>query len=164
MQFMIQVKKHLPRLARRRRPLQGTHVYLASRFARQIELRSVADELHGAGATITSRWVFGPGPLSDSDLANPGGHGTQKALMDLEDLRRSNLFIAFTQTGDGPSGRGGRHAEFGIAIGLGIPVVVVGPKEHVFHCLPAVQQFPSWSEARTALLRGRTSGISREAA
>jgi hypothetical protein len=30
-------------------------------------------------------------------------------------------------------------------------VVVVGPREHVFHCLPLVEHYSSWAEARLAL-------------
>jgi len=47
--------------------------------------------------------------------------------------------------------RGGKHAEFGLALGLGfIRTWLVGPREHVFHAL-ADRQFASWQEAKAAL-------------
>ena len=37
--------------------------------------------------------------------------------------------------------RGGRHVEFGIAIGLSKIVIAVGPRETVFHHLPEIRHF-----------------------
>ena len=145
----------LPKRARMadNRGLRGKQVYLAARFARQAELREVAEELRQAGAGISSRWLQSPEPLDNAEL-NPASRGSEMALMDIADLRRSDICIAFTENGQGPGGRGGRHTELGIALGLGMPVIVVGPREHVFHCLPEVEQYPTWADARHNLLGG----------
>lgn len=135
-------------------------VYLASRFARREELRAIAKELENEGFVVTSRWLDSPTSLAGSDL-DPGGRGAELALMDLEDLRRSDICVAFTEEAEHPRpGRGGRHTELGIAIALGIEVVLVGPREHVFHTLPIIRQFSDWPSACRALVPSRESGSS----
>lgn len=125
-------------------------VYLASRFARRAELKAVAAQLTSHGFEVTSRWLDSPNPLSQHDL--DAGAAAAFAEMDLEDLRRADLCIAFTESADHPSpGRGGRHAELGIALGLGLEVLLVGPREHVFHALPEIRQFANWDGPDGAL-------------
>lgn len=114
-------------------------------------MRAVATDLEAAGLVITSRWLGSPAPLTASDL-EPGGSGEQLAMMDLEDLRRSDICLAFTEDSHQVSrGRGGRHTELGMAIGLGLKVLIVGPREHVFHALPSIERFSDWPSARAAL-------------
>jgi hypothetical protein len=133
----------------------GASVYLASRFARRDEMRAIASELSAAGFLVTSRWLQSSAALTAAEL-EPGRLGGQLACMDLEDLRRAELLVAFTEEPDQQRpGRGGRHTELGIALGLGIGVVLVGPREHVFHTLPEIQQFPDWSSARATLFAAR---------
>jgi hypothetical protein len=79
--------------------------------------------------------------------------------MDFADVTRSHLCIAFTEPGGTLSGRGGRHTELGIALALNMRVIVVGPREHILHCLPEVEQYDSWEGAREALL-GTTAATS----
>jgi hypothetical protein len=76
--------------------------------------------------------------------------------MDLEDVRRASICLAFTEPREeSKPGRGGRHTELGIALALGLHVMLVGPREHVFHCLPSIEQHSSWEEARSSLLQTR---------
>jgi len=127
---------------------EETRVYLASRFARQRELRGIAQELESHGYIVTSRWLNSPEPLAD-DALHSDGSAPELAIMDLEDLHQADLCIAFTEPPDNPRpGRGGRHTELGVALGLGRKVLVVGPREHVFHCLPQVDHYPDWNAAR----------------
>jgi hypothetical protein len=73
--------------------------------------------------------------------------------MDLEDVRGSDVCVAFTESADAADrGRGGRHTELGIALGLGSLIVIVGPLEHVFHCLPDLVHHKDWQSARSWLL------------
>lgn len=127
-------------------------VYLASRFARQAELRAIAQELERHGYNVTSRWLESPGPLAN-DALHGDGKAQELALMDLEDLRQADICIAFTEPLDNPRpGRGGRHTELGVALGLGHKVLVIGPREHVFHCLPQIAHYPDWDTARRHIL------------
>lgn len=133
-------------------PVGTGRIYLASRFARRDEMRTIAWELESCGFEVTSRWLESPAALTSSDL-EPEGVGADLASMDLEDLRRSDVCLAFTEASDHPRpGRGGRHTELGIAIGLGLGIMLIGPREHVFHALPFVRHFSEWPSARQALL------------
>ena len=64
-------------------------------------------------------------------------------------IAASDIFIAFTEEPDSPYGRGGRHVEFGFAMyHYGEDhlkaVIVVGPRENIFHALPEVHRIDSW--------------------
>jgi hypothetical protein len=118
-------------------------------------MREVARELESWGFEVTSRWLDNPTAVAATDL-EPGSIGAHLASMDLEDLRRSDICLAFAEeVGHPRPGRGGRHTELGIAIGLGLDVVLVGPREHVFHALPIVRHFTDWPTARGALQSSR---------
>lgn len=100
---------------------------------------------------MTSRWLQSERALEGVDLTG-SGRGAELASMDLDDLRAATICISFTEDERGQRGRGGRHTELGIALALNMRVILVGPREHVFHCLPTVEHYPSWDEARRALL------------
>lgn len=80
------------------------------------------------------------------------------ARMDLDDVRSASVCIAFTESPGQAQGRGGRHTELGIALAMGLRVILIGPREHVFHCLPDIEQFDTWEEARDALGIPRPQG------
>jgi hypothetical protein len=127
-------------------------VYFAACFSRRAELRGHATDLHRYGFVVTSRWLDSPAKLEESELRRDG-RGAQVARMDLEDVQGADVCFAFTEPVDGADrGRGGRHTELGIALALGSLCVIVGPREHVFHCLPDVVHHPDWQSARTWLL------------
>jgi hypothetical protein len=65
------------------------------------------------------------------------------AKADIEDIAQADVVVSFTSPGQG---QGGRHVEFGISIALDKQVVLVGPREHVFHALPQVIQFDTTDE------------------
>jgi hypothetical protein len=129
-------------------------IYLAAAYQRIDEMRGVRDVLEALGYQVTSRWIDQQGKgegLGASDLAENPERGIQYAELDLEDLHAAETVISFT----GQSGRGGRHVEFGVATALGKRLIVVGPREHVFHTLPAVEWFPDWSRLVMALSGSR---------
>jgi hypothetical protein len=147
---MIRRMLEARRLSAAKRRMQHPRIYFAARTGRQEELREIAEHLTVEGAEVTSRWLFSE-PLTNSELSALG-RAPALAQMDLDDLARAQVCIAFTEgTTTANAGRGGRHAELGIALGLGKRVLVVGPREHVFHCLPGIEHYPSWDEARLAL-------------
>jgi hypothetical protein len=57
----------------------------------------------------------------------------------------ADIIILFSEK-SGISHRGGRHVEFGLAIGLKKRLIVIGPRENIFHCLPQVELFDSWED------------------
>lgn len=128
--------------------MTGKRIYLAARYSRHPEMRGVRDVLEALGCEVTSRWIdmhggvltqsIGPGRLNaDPERACPF------AEADLDDLRLADTVISFTSADGG--GKGGRHVEFGVAVGLGKRLVLVGPREHVFHTLPSIEWHPDWA-------------------
>ena len=143
-----------------------TAYYFAARYSRNPELREYRDQLVAAipGARVTSRWIdchpdvvggleqsFTPEALA----ADPEGCW-QFGQHDLEDLSAAEAIVSFT--GNGGGGKGGRHIEHGIALCYAdngpwltpnvanFRVIVVGPREHIFHCHPATEVYATWVE------------------
>ncbi len=134
-------------------------VYLAARFDRLSELNDYADWLRGIGFIIDCRWLTGTHQLHPGaeQLDKPTGFENQPdgvtmlarpfAEDDLEDIRRADILVLFSERSESHSKRGGRHVEFGIALGLGKLLVVIGPRENVFHCLEKVVRFDTWADS-----------------
>jgi hypothetical protein len=117
-------------------------IYLAAQYARNPEMRQVRNILHGLGYSVTSRWIDQHDgsleeALGEAELGANPERGVPFALKDIEDIRAADTVIHFTG-----AGRGGRHTEFGIAIALGKSLILIGPREHVFHTLPQILWFP----------------------
>lgn len=123
-------------------------IYLASRYSRHAEMQGVRGVLETFNHKITSRWIdchtdvmgnftesFSQDFLNTNfaDCAPLGQH-------DLDDILNSDCVISFTGSGS----KGGRHVEFGYALALGKRLVLVGPRENVFHTLSVVEYHPSW--------------------
>ena len=100
-------------------------VYIAASYPRKAEAVALIQGLHEEGHSITSRW-----------LADIGKYRVDKrlAIRDIEDIRRANVLLQLTD-GKVQLTRGGRQVELGIAIGLAMPVIILGEKEHIFHAL-----------------------------
>src|SRR3989304_5353709 len=111
-------------------------IYLAAAFSRRAELSAYAAELRTLGHEVVSRWHEGERHQASEEelLGADQTTAIRLASEDWDDLERAELLIAFTE---GQQHRhGGRHAEFGLALGLGfIRIWLVGPREHVFHAL-----------------------------
>jgi nucleoside 2-deoxyribosyltransferase len=136
----------------------GCKVYIAARYARRDELKDFARELQDAGASIACRWLYADGgALLDDDLS-PQSRAGKLAAIDFEDVQSADICLAFTEPGENPSGRGGRHTELGIALALGRRVILIGPREHVFHCLPQIEHYETWEAARRSLGVGDSGG------
>lgn len=102
-------------------------LYLAGSWLRRDEIRGYADDLKKFGVEITSRWLYTHGNMPDY----------QAALEDLEDIRKADMLVLFTQDSSAGYTTGGRHFESGYAWAKGMPMFIVGPRENVFHSLVA---------------------------
>jgi hypothetical protein len=69
------------------------------------------------------------------------GFNQNTAIDDLEDIDRSDTLLFFSEDPLVGIPRGGRHVEFGYALGTGKRVCVVGGHENVFHFLPEVVHY-----------------------
>jgi nucleoside 2-deoxyribosyltransferase len=129
--------------------------YFAARYSRHAELRAYRDQLLEAfpDAGVTSGWID-PRPGDEEDCA-PDMLDTEPARcwqfadIDLADIDAADIFVSFT----GPVGRGGRHIEHGYAMARGLRIVIVGPRDNIFHCAPDTEVYPSWPEFLAAEVR-----------
>lgn len=136
-------------------------IYLAARYSRNAEMRGVRDVLTALGYAVTSRWIDQhDGELLESVTtavlnSDPASvcHFGQK---DIEDLTAADTVISFTSADGG--GKGGRHVEYGLALGLNKRLILVGPREHIFHTLPQAEHYVSWRQLVMALTPARLGG------
>lgn len=129
------------------------NIYLAARFSQHSEMQGVRDVLEVLGHKITSRWIdlHGGDQLESatSDQLNVDPEACSVfGIHDIEDMDAAETMISFTTTG---GGKGGRHVEFGYGLATGKRMVLVGPREHIFHTLPQVEHYPDWSRLVIAL-------------
>jgi len=123
--------------------------YLAGSYDRREEFNEYADGLRALGHESMARWLEGNGNLSPE----------AQARMDATDILLSDWFITFTYPeGEGPS-RGGRHVEYGIAWYTKKRLIVVGPRENIFHHLDA-EVYADWPEAFAVLAEEGVNGVS----
>lgn len=114
----------------------GYRVYLAGRFSRRDEFNDYARQLRLRNFTVDARWLVEKHEWygEDSDAAIAAAE--QFARDDVEDVLRSDFVLVFTERPNpGGRNRGGRHVEYGIAVGQGKDIVVIGDPENVFHTL-----------------------------
>src|SRR5713226_6452736 len=111
-------------------------IYIAARYSRRAEMAAQAGILRAAGHEVTSRW------LVEHNVEWTGGHDPQWeeiSLGDIEDIDSAEVVISFTHPRGTPVTGGGRHVEFGYAYAKGKKLIIVGPRENVFHHLPGVE-------------------------
>ena len=126
--------------------------YLAARYIRRRQMLEIASELQALGHSVVSTWIDGhhetrPGIDGDATVAEKA----LWAIEDVHDIERCDCLLAFTEEPRSGNSRGGRHVELGIALGLGKQVIICGPRENVFCCLPEVEAYDSWVECKRAI-------------
>ena len=124
-------------------------VYFASRYSRHLEMQEYCRIItRDSNSIVTSRWIWGNHQIDDKGLSQETRQEERErfAREDYEDLMNADLVISFTEVPRSTNSRGGRHVEFGIALGCGKRVVVIGYRENVFHCLPQVEFYASFEE------------------
>ncbi len=122
-------------------------IYLAGRYHRREELLKLSEDYIKDGHEITSKWLAG---------AEEGMTYTDIATMDLEDVERADALVLYSEPYGEPIPGGGRHVEFGYAIGRKKKVFIVGPLENVFHWTPGVIVFPK-TESLVRHLHGKVN-------
>ena len=120
--------------------------YLAARYSRREELQGYKTELEALGHKVYGRWLTGAHLAAEDDILKRPALGSGFALEDLIDIDQADTMISFTEPPRGTASRGGRHVEFGYALARGKQMIIVGPRENVFHCLPGVTVYATWAE------------------
>ena len=116
-------------------------VYLASRYSRRPEMKSIAKVLEYNGIAVTSRWLDETiSPKSQLSDVTPA-FCLETALTDLEDIRQADTMVFFSEDPLVGTPRGGRHVEFGYALARRKRIVVIGGSENIFHFLPQIVHY-----------------------
>lgn len=115
-------------------------VYIAARDLERA--RTLRDKIVALpGVTCCARWIVEADPTKFGKGHDYGAEERQRqAITCYEDVKSCNVIVSL---GEKSMGKGGRHVEFGIALGLldimGAPDCFhVGPPENVFHWHPDV--------------------------
>jgi hypothetical protein len=123
-----------------------TNYYFASRFSNHPLMREVRDRLlaEHPESVVTSRWIDLHGGDQDTSvtaevLSATPEVGVRFCLDDLEDIDMAHVVVSFT----GEGGKGGRHIEYGYALGSGKDLVIIGPRENIFHTHPRARWYPT---------------------
>ncbi|HSV38716.1 MAG TPA: hypothetical protein VLI04_08150 [Nocardioidaceae bacterium] len=152
-----------------------TRAYLAAPYAARERVAEYARDLVRHGIDVTASW------LDETHEINEGTTGAATALQpeevarhaatDLDDIARCDVLVLFTarSLGFDPAevASGGRHVETGYALAKGIPVLVIGEPENVFHRLdhinhtgmsgPWVERVSTWIEALAEFVERRSA-------
>ncbi len=129
-------------------------IYIAGRYESLDMLQGWATYLVEDGHGISSRWLSGAHDFavdSAGQKIRAGGEEARWAAEDMEDVCRAEVLLVFSPKNHFCTGRGGRHVEVGLALGLGKRILLVGERENVFHHLPQIEQYDSFNAARAAL-------------
>lgn len=126
-------------------------VYIAAQYARKREVRQYSLILRDHGHAVVQTWHLEPHEANVT-LAQCGDELlVQYSERDLGELRTCDILIFFAEDQHSQPPRGGRHVEFGYALAHDKRILVVGERENMFHYLPDVEVYPSFSAAIQAL-------------
>jgi nucleoside 2-deoxyribosyltransferase len=118
-------------------------VYIAGQYARRDEFRLVAEELRKRGIYVTSGWLEEDEPLNHNLADFPTEWKRKQAYNDMGDIDSAEFVLFFAEPSDEQPKRGGRHVEFGYALGKRKPINVIGGEENIFHYSYLVKHYPS---------------------
>lgn len=109
-------------------------VYVASHYAEKELSKELRAQVIAAGHECTSKW------LDETWEKDPEDHETRQklALMDLENVLGSDVMLLRNPVESHRKGTGGRRVEFGFAVGIGMPILILGKTENIFDDLPRV--------------------------
>jgi len=116
-------------------------VYIAARGQDQLLAKLCRQMLEPYGIRCTSRWL-------DQTLIN---ESHDEAQMDLDDVRAADALIVLKPKDSHGLTTGGHHVETGVALERGLPIILLGEAENVFHQHDSVRVF-RWPVASWRLL------------
>ena len=129
-------------------------IYLAARYSRRSEIQKYKNDLEDKGFIVTSTWLNEAITEEEKDIVNKSEEAHDSipidarilAETDVNDVIRADTLILFSETPVSKYARGGRHVEFGIALASDKKIIVVGPRENIFHTLENVEHFYDWDD------------------
>jgi hypothetical protein len=130
-------------------------IYVSARYSRKLEVADVAAALELAGFEVTSTWHEEPhdGAIEIHELT--ADQRREYAARDLAEVDAAHILLLFSESDQTFNRRGGRHVEFGYALGVGKAIAVVGPQENIFHHLSWVKHHDTLEDFIMWALRKR---------
>lgn len=104
-------------------------IYIAASMHSKKEAKDVAINLQFQGHVITSTW-----------FENQSYDKVNDAMADLSEIMQAECVVFLTKE---PSSEGGRHIEFGFALGKKKRLIILGERESCFTYLDYVEQYDS---------------------
>jgi nucleoside 2-deoxyribosyltransferase len=124
--------------------------YIAAPYPERDQAIRIMRMLELQGIEVTSTWLRSPDTLSD-----------EHARVDLADVARADVLVALNPESWNERGTGGRHVEFGYALALGKPIVLVGERSNIFHYLDIVKRIDDSEDITKQVLKaGDRVGVS----
>jgi hypothetical protein len=129
--------------------------YVAARWDDRKLAMEAAAQLRDAGIVIHSTWLS---PRDDQSMDTLKAEGNiviearARALMDVHEIAKSNLFVQLSPEAGFRNSTGGKHVELGIAIALGKTIYIIGQRENVFHYHPSCRLVPTVDAIINSLL------------
>jgi hypothetical protein len=115
-------------------------IYLSAPFGAILSMRTIKQEIEKLGPyQVVSTWI---NENPDPKVAPPS---EAKALRDLEELSHADMLIKFPKL-PGQGATSGKNQEMGVAIAMGLEILVVGGKEGIFDWLSDIRHFDSVKE------------------
>lgn len=122
-------------------------VYLAAQYHMKAQIAARTADLRGLGIEVVSTWHEEPDDPNVSLNDVNGETLREYAARDLREICECDALVLHTVDPDEKTRRGGRHYESGYAAALGKIVVIVGPRENIFHHLIAPDLiFSTWGD------------------
>jgi nucleoside 2-deoxyribosyltransferase len=125
--------------------MKKLNVYLASRHEDRPEIVKIRKCLIANNINVTSRWLTQGGVIKQligvrkCDIVENQREGCLRVQTnDLEDIDAADVVVVFSPKKAFCNSTGGRHVEFGYALGTKKPLILVGFRENVFHWNPKV--------------------------
>ena len=108
--------------------------YLSAKYSYREALLPIAETLKSIGHEVQARWLY-----RDEPEASSVEQKRKAAHEDLCDIEACHKFVMFNFPIGQPEPSSGRHVEFGCALMLRKPCILVGPNESVFATLAGMQ-------------------------
>lgn len=106
-------------------------VYISSSYQMKEQAVICRDVLTTHDIEVVSTWHDG------IEADDPSGWASG-ADIDLKELKTAHILLALNPITWANKGTGGRHVEFGYALGKAIPILIVGERTNAFHHFPGV--------------------------
>jgi hypothetical protein len=122
----------------RMRANESKFIYIAAPYTAIEPAMQLKQLLEEAGHIVTSTWMLS-GYKGDDNLSPDAW--LWEAKHDALGVRRADIVVLINNAG--PSTTGAMHVEYGLALGYGKGVIIVGEPTNVFHHFPKLLFAPS---------------------